>query len=127
MKIVRFNQSTAHTNAAKTSRAHEYPIGDGDIDCAFVHVDGEYPGGGKFARNTISKEVLFVVKGGGAVELKNGKNDVEESAKAHKFGQFDVIFIDAGEIYRITTDAEGASFAISCTPPWSPDQAESVD
>ena len=116
MKITPYNQSKSYTNAVSLSESREYQMGDKDIDCALVQIKGKYPGGNKFATNTKSKELLFVIEGEGAIEIKN--------REARKFGKHDVILIEAGEVYRF--DAR-ASFCVVCTPPWSPEQHLNID
>ncbi|MCL2474190.1 MAG: cupin domain-containing protein [Alphaproteobacteria bacterium] len=114
MKLVPHSQSQLH--ASPVSEAREYPIDDKEIDCALVKIKGQYPGNDKFAVNTKSKELLFVVEGEGTVEIKN--------SEVRKFDQYDTILIEAGEPYRFTGNV---SFCIVCTPPWSPEQCKNVD
>ena len=117
MKITRHAQSITHTNPVAGSVAREYAMCDSEIDCALVKVSGQYHGADKFTTNTKVKELLFVVQGQGAIEMKNGERQ--------SFAQYDAILLEAGEVYRfVETDA---LFCIVCTPPWSLAQTETVD
>ena len=120
MKIIHFNQAE-HIKVAEKSTAHEYGVGESAIDSAFIEIDGAYPDNGKFAVNSVSKEILFVIAGAGVFEVKNKTGDID----VYEFGQHDVIFVDIGDIYRF--NAQKAAFCVSCAPAWSPEQHQFVD
>ncbi len=116
MKIVYESEAVTYTNSVSLSESVEYPLGDKDIDCAHVKINGKYPGNDKFAVNLSSKELVFCVEGSGVLEMKTGEKK--------SFKKNDVILIEAGEVYRF--DAH-CSLAVVCTPPWTPEQHKNVD
>lgn len=116
MKVVHSSEAKTYTNAVSLSESVEYPVGDKDIDCALVKINGLYPGESKFAVNTKAKELLFCIEGSGMLEMKSGDRK--------SFNKNDVILIEAGEIYRFDACC---SFAVVCTPPWTPEQHKNVD
>ncbi len=116
MKMVKSSEAQKYTNASSLSESVEYPVNDKDIDCAYVKIEGLYPGNNKYAVNVESKELLFCVEGNGILEMKTGEKK--------EFKQNDVILIEAGEVYRF--DAH-CSFVVVCTPPWTPEQHKNID
>ncbi|MCD6478515.1 MAG: hypothetical protein J7L44_01365 [Candidatus Diapherotrites archaeon] len=59
--LVKKEESIRHENSAKCI-AYEYPMGDRDINVAFVEIKGRYPDKGHVANETV-KELIFVESG----------------------------------------------------------------
>lgn len=115
MKIIQSADAQTYTNANSLSESVEYPIGDKDIDCALVRINGLYPEDDKFAVNSKSKALFFCIEGNGTLEMKSGEKKV--------FQKNDVILIEIGEVYRYNAHC---SLAVICTPPWTPEQHQKV-
>ena len=92
-------------------------VGDKDIDCAFIRLNGEYPGDNKFAMNTICKELVFCIEGSGTLEMKFGNK--------YRFEKFDAIVLEPGEIYRFSESHCG--LVVVCDPAWDPNQQKIVE
>lgn len=92
----------------------EYPLGDKDIDCCVVEIDGRYPDKG-YALNKECKELIYVMSGSGTLTIN--ETEVE-------FSEGDVVIIDKGETYF--WDAR-CKVLMPCTPAWYPEQYENVD
>jgi mannose-6-phosphate isomerase-like protein (cupin superfamily) len=111
--IVKKSERKKHANAP-TCTASEYSLGDKDIDVAYIEINGRYPENGR-AMNRISKEVVFVVNGGGKVEI-DGKGFV--------LNEGDSVIIQPKQKYFF----EGKlKTVISCHPSWNPEQYEDCD
>jgi len=67
--------------------AYEYPINDAAIDGAVIELTGRYPEEG-LAQNLISKEMAYVVDGGGKVIVEGVEYPVNEG---------DIVLIEPGE------------------------------
>lgn len=112
MKYTTFSQATVHDNSS-TCTVHEYGAG-GNIDMAVANINGRYPEHGSVV-NEVSDEAMYVIAGAGQIATNDTTVTVSEG---------DVVLIEAGEAYYF----EGAALkvAMSCTPPWSPDQHKEI-
>jgi len=94
--------------------AYEYPFTDKDINIAFIEIKGRYPDKGRVT-NKVCKEIVFVTKGKGKIEIDGKELLIEEG---------DSIFIQPNQRYFF----EGKiSIIASCHPTWYPKQHEEVE
>jgi mannose-6-phosphate isomerase-like protein (cupin superfamily) len=89
----------------KSCVAYEYPLGDREIDVAFIEVDGRYPSVG-CVTNTVVKETVFVIEGRGKVVI----DDIE-----HLLGDHDAILILPKQKYFFDGKFK---LVVSCSPAW---------
>lgn len=113
MRIVSQVDATVHQNSPHCV-AREYPLGDRDINAAMITLSGRYPKHG-FSKNSIAKEVVYVITGEGS--LANGSG-VTSPIRAG-----DMISIAPQEAYVFEGNMQ---LLIASSPAWSPDQYEVV-
>lgn len=112
MKRVSVGEAEEFRNG-ETCVVSEYPLGDEGIDVAVAKIDGRYPDEG-WARNKVSKEMAFVLKGQGKLVCEDEEVELSEG---------DAIFIVSGEKFYW----EGKmSLLISCAPAWKYAQYEHI-
>jgi len=137
MKVIKSDATEKFNNTDIKHAVSVYPLGDTQIDCAFATTDGEFPGGGAWASNEKSKELLFCTKGNGILEIKRnissdaGRRDssahLDKSSggvERYEFSKDDVILIEPGDVYRYHGPC---SFVVVCTPPWTPEQHKKIE
>jgi len=112
MKIVYKSQTKRYKNSAGCI-AIEYPTEDKDINVAVVEIHGRYPDKGR-VRNTVCKELVYVSKGSGKVEVDDKKIDLRQG---------DMIVIEVREKYFFEGEI---TLFVSCSPAWFPEQ-HSID
>ena len=86
MQIVK-KSKTNNVYPSPGTTIHEYFIDELSINCATAEINGRYPESG-FAMNEVSKELVYILSGKGAIVTKTGKSS---------FAPGDVIFIDKKE------------------------------
>ena len=112
-------QFIKHENAAtfKNSpgcRATEYDFKhENDLNIAGINLDGRYPEKG-YARNTVSKEVMYVTHGHGTLSTSDGNVTLNQG---------DVALIQPDEKYYLEGTLE---LVIASSPTWRPEQHENV-
>lgn len=96
----------------------EYGGLSGGMDIGVAEIRGEYPGGGKWARNReVDTMTYFVLFGAGRVEFDGGATyDLTTS---------DCLFIPRGQGYRVTVaKGEVLEVLMASNPAWRVDQYE---
>ena len=88
--------------------SYEYEHGDKDIDIAFIELRGRHPEKG-IVISKVSKEIIFVSKGGGKVGIDGKEFLVNEG---------DAILILPNKKYFLEGNMD---LIFSCHPPWNPD------
>ena len=114
MKIVKFEQAQQFSNSDKCL-VYEYDLNDKDINCATAIINGRYPDTG-YCYNEECKELIYVVKGKGTINIKDGETI--------KFKEKDVILMGKGEAYYWAGDC---TIIMPCTPAWYPEQHKFID
>lgn len=94
--------------------AYEYPLDEKAINGCVIKLYGRYPEKGS-ARNEISKEMGYIIKGSGKVTV-----NCREAALA----EGDIVLIEPGETYFWEGDME---IFMPCTPAWSPEQHKFIE
>ena len=85
--------------------AHEYPLGDPDINGAVIELFGRYPHEGRVT-NTECKELAYIIKGSGKIVIEGNEILLKQG---------DQVLIMAGEKYYW----EGSmTLFLACTPAW---------
>ncbi|MBI5614119.1 cupin domain-containing protein [Candidatus Gottesmanbacteria bacterium] len=112
MKHIPSIQSIKYSNS-KSCIAHEYPLGDRDINAVIVELKGRYPETGRTA-NTLCKELIYVINGTGSVVVEGKKVFLQ-------FG--DVVLIEPGEKFYWEGNL---TMFMPCTPAWTPEQHKFV-
>lgn len=108
MGVVKKSDRIKHFNSP-VCIAYEYAHEDKDISVAFIELTGRYPDKGR-VMNQICKEMIFVSKGEGKVEIDGNKFMLNES---------DAILIQPNQKYFL----EGKmGLVISAYPAWYPKQ-----
>ncbi len=105
---IRRSESKDHVNGPHCV-AHEYGHGDKDIDTAFIEITGRYPDRGR-VMNRVCKEIVFVTKGRGRIEVDGEMMAVEEG---------DSIFIRPNQRFFFEGKLD---IVVSCHPAWYPEQ-----
>ena len=94
--------------------AYEYPFEDKDINIAFIEINGRYPDKGRIV-NKVCKELVFIVKGKGKIEIDDKNILLEEG---------DSVFIQSNQKYFFEGNI---SIIASCHPTWYPEQHKECD
>jgi len=110
--LVTKENAERHKNSPKCT-AFEYPMGDKDINVAFIEIDGRYPDRGLVTNEKV-KEIVFVTKGEGKIFV-DGK---EYALKAE-----DSILLLPKQKYYFDGKL---SLVVSCSPAWTPEQHKLV-
>jgi len=111
--IIKKSERKKHINSPICT-AYEYDTGDKDINIAFIEINGRYPSKGRVT-NKICKELVFVVKGKGKIEIDNKKFLIDEG---------DMALILPNQRYFF----EGNLAVIAaCNPTWYPEQHVECD
>ena len=113
MKIIRRQESKKVQNS-KHCWVYEYPLGDKDINGAFVEMTGREPDEGRVV-NLVCKELAYVIHGSGKLEIEGKKISLETG---------DVVLIEPGE--KFFWEGNMTLF-LPCTPAWYPDQYKKVE
>jgi len=106
--LVKKSERKKHMNSPKCT-AYEYPFPDKDINIAFIEIKGRYPEKGRVT-NKVCKELVFVVKGIGKIEIDGKELSISEG---------DSILIQPNQKYFF--DGKLDIFA-ACHPTWYPEQ-----
>ena len=88
MEIVKKNQ-TNQVNASPSTTIHEYLTKNQDLSGAIADIRGRYPEKG-FAKNEVSKELVYVLEGSGKVITTDGEHTLEQG---------DVVLLLNGELF----------------------------
>ena len=113
MKVIYKNQAKVHKNSDKCT-AIEYPLGDKDINGVIIKLTGRYPDKGRVI-NEKCKELAYVIKGSGLVNIENKEIKLEEG---------DLVLIEPDE--KDYWDGNLTLF-MPCTPAWYPEQHKEVE
>lgn len=112
MNFLPKNKVQTHKNSERCI-AHEYHLGDVDINGAVVELFGRYPAQGRVT-NTICKELVYIISGSGKIVVEG---------KEIKLQQGDQILILPKEKYYW----EGTMMLfIACTPSWHSEHHKKV-
>lgn len=112
MKIIHHNEVKKVQNS-KYCWVHEYPLGDKDINGAFVELSGREPDEGRVV-NSVCKELAYVINGSGKVTIEDKEINLETG---------DLVLIEPGE--KFFWEGNMTLF-LPCTPAWYPDQYKKV-
>ena len=96
-----------------TCIAYEYPLGEKDIDIAFVEIKERYPMTGHVYNESV-KEVIYVVEGNGHLVIDGNSYTLEAG---------DVALLSPGEKYYFEGDFK---LVIPSSPAWYPEQHRHV-
>lgn len=108
MQIVKKSE-TINVNPSPGTTIHEYFIDEPSISGATTEINGRYPERG-FAVNEVSKELVYILSGKGAIVTKTGKSSFAPGA---------VIFIDKKEPFA--WQGTFSMFMVT-TPKFDPEQ-----
>lgn len=111
--IIKKSERKKHVNSPKCI-AYEYPLGDKDINIAFIEIKGRYPDKGRVT-NKVCKELVFVV---------NGKGKIEIDGKKFLINEGDSVLIQPKQKYFFDGNLE---IITSCQPAWYPEQHVECD
>jgi mannose-6-phosphate isomerase-like protein (cupin superfamily) len=106
--IIKKSERKKHVNSPKCI-AYQYDHEDKDINIAFIEINGRYPDKGR-VMNKVCKEIIFVVKGKGKIEI---------DGKELSIGEEDSVFIKPNQKYFFDGNLE---IIAACSPTWYPDQ-----
>ena len=112
MKIVKKSQTNEFKNSEKCI-AIEYPLADKDISGAIIKLNGRYPEKGKVV-NTICKELAYIIKGSGKIDVGDNIQDVNEG---------DLVLIHPNDEYYWEGDLV---MFVPSIPAWYPQQHKEV-
>jgi mannose-6-phosphate isomerase-like protein (cupin superfamily) len=113
MKIIHENQTEKFKNS-DTCIATEYPLGDKDINVAFVEVSERYPAKGRVT-NEKCKELAYIMEGSGKIVVEGKEIELNEK---------DLILLEPGESYYWEGNMK---MLVSCAPAWHPEQHKEVE
>lgn len=113
MEFIKHDQAVPGKNS-EICKTLEYSFQDKDLDLGIATITGRFPDRG-YVINTISKELIYVLEGTGAIYFENRKV---------VFSKGDCILIEPNEKYY--WDSKYCVVAMACTPAWSPEQHQSV-
>jgi len=113
MKIIKRQDRVEHANSPKCI-AYEYPMGDKDINVAFVKINGRYPDRGRVVNQRV-KELVYVTGGKGMIVIEGKKYGLEEG---------DAVLLLPGEKYFFDGKLK---IVTPCNPAWYPEQHKEVD
>jgi mannose-6-phosphate isomerase-like protein (cupin superfamily) len=111
--LVKKSERKKHFNSSKCI-AYEYPLEDKDINIAFIEINGRYPDNCRVT-NKICKELIFVIKGNGKIEIDNKEFLINEG---------DSVLIQPNQKYFFEGKLE---IITSCHPAWYPEQHVECD
>jgi mannose-6-phosphate isomerase-like protein (cupin superfamily) len=106
--LIKKSETKKHSNSPKCI-AYEYPFTDKDINIAFIEIKGRYPDKDRVT-NKVCKEIVFVVKGKGKIEVDGKELLISEG---------DSIFIQPSQKYFFEGNLE---IITSCHPTWYSEQ-----
>lgn len=106
--LIKKSERKKHANSPKCI-AYEYPFEDKDINIAFIEIKGRYPDKGRVT-NKICKEIVFVTKGKGKIEIDGKEILISEG---------DSVFIQPKQKYFFEGNL---AITTSCYPAWYPEQ-----
>lgn len=112
MQIVK-QKHVRRIDASATTTVEEYLMNERAISGATAIISGRYPNEG-FATNTVSKELVLVLSGGGAIGWKGKELPIELG---------DCILIQPKEKYYWKGHL---TLFMACTPTWKPTQHKVV-
>jgi len=113
MKIAHENQAKKFKNG-NACVATEYPIGDKDINIAYVEVSGRYPEKGRVT-NEKCKEMAYIIEGKGKIVVEGKEIELIEK---------DVVLFEPGERYYWEGNMK---MIVSCAPAWYSEQHKEVE
>ena len=113
MKIIR-QDKTKKVQNSKHCWVFEYPLGDKDINGAFVELTGREPDSGR-AVNLVCKELAYVINGSGRLVIEGKEINLKNG---------DLVLIEPGE--KFFWDGNMTLF-LPCTPAWYPGQYKKVE
>lgn len=114
MKIIR-NSDALIGNNSENCKTLEYSFEDKDIDLGVATITGRYPDS-CYCVNLVSKELVYVLEGSGALYFEDKKVEFEEG---------DSILINNNEKYYWET--EYCKVSMACIPAFSKEQYKLVD
>jgi len=106
--IIKKSEREKHSNSP-VCIAYEYPFLDEDINIAFIEINGRYPDKGRVV-NKICKEIIFVTKGKGKIEVDGKELLISEG---------DAVFVQPNQKYFFEGNL---SIIAPCHPAWYPEQ-----
>jgi mannose-6-phosphate isomerase-like protein (cupin superfamily) len=74
MKLIKKEEAKIFKNSSACT-AIEYPLGDSAINGAVIELNGRYPDKGR-AVNELCKELFYVIKGSGKVEVDSREFEI---------------------------------------------------
>ena len=95
-----------------TCHGVSYSSPDIPVDLAEIVIDGRYPEGG-WARNRLCHEIVKVLRGSGALVMRDGVTT--------KLEKDDVVHVPPGEQFAWSGDM---TIIMACSPPFNPEQYE---
>ena len=110
--IIKKENRIRHENNPKCI-AYEYPMGDKDINVAFIEINGRYPDK-DYVTNESVKELVFVVEGEGKIVIEKQEHRLEEG---------DVVLIHPQQRYFFDGNLK---IIVTCNPAWYPEQHKEV-
>jgi mannose-6-phosphate isomerase-like protein (cupin superfamily) len=111
--LIKKSERVKHVNSPACI-AYAYEHKDKDINIAFIEIKGRYPDKGRVV-NKVCKEIVFVVKGKGKIEV-NGKELL--------ISEGDSVLIQPNQKYFFEGKLE---IIAACSPTWYPEQHLEVD
>jgi mannose-6-phosphate isomerase-like protein (cupin superfamily) len=113
MKIVHENQARKFKNS-DTCMATEYPLGDKDINVAYVEVLGRYPAEGR-VMNEKCKELAYIMEGSGKIVVEGEEISLNER---------DLILLEPGERFYWEGNMK---MLVPCAPAWYAEQHKELE
>lgn len=113
MKIIHKDQTKVFKNN-DVCIATEYPLGDKDINVAYVEVSGRYPEKGRVT-NVACKELAYIIEGSGKIVVEGDEIELNKD---------DLILLEPGEKYYWEGNMR---MLVPCTPAWYPEQHKEVE
>jgi|SRR3989338_3188938 len=93
----------------------DYRLPEKDLGISVQKITSRFPKTG-WSRNSVCKEVCFILSGSGIVCVEN---------KAHKVSRGDVVVINPGE--KSYAKAKSMEILVVTSPDWYPDQCEFLE
>jgi mannose-6-phosphate isomerase-like protein (cupin superfamily) len=113
MKIIHENQTKKFKNS-DVCVATEYPMGDKDINVAYVEVSGRYPATGQVT-NEKCKEMAYIIEGSGKIVVEGEEIILNEK---------DLILLNPGERFYWEGNMK---MLVPCTPAWYIEQHKEIE
>ena len=113
MKVIHQDETEKVQNS-KNCSVYEYPLGDKDINGAFVKLTGREPDDGRVV-NLVCKELAYVINGSGIIVIDD---------KEIKLKTGDLVLIEPGEEFFWNGNME---LFLPCAPAWYTEQYKKVE